>query len=133
MAQPSLHTDMRSPSAIELRATHLMKKHKWNVHAMIITSHHIIELTCTKHGLPQWASPLEKLSANAGDIREVSSIPGLGRLPGEGNDNPLQYSCLDKSHGQRSLVGYSPQGHKELDTTEVTWPHEQSIIQNSLH
>ena len=30
----------------------------------------------------------------------------------------LQYSCLDNPHGQRSLVGYSPQGHKELDTTE---------------
>ena len=84
-----------------------------------------------------WASPvvlvLEKPPANAGDIREVSSTLGLGRPPGEGNDNPLQYSCLDESHGQRSLVGYSPQGHKELDTTEVTWPHEQSIIQNSLH
>ena len=59
--------------------------------------------------------------------------PCVGKTPKEGNDNPLQYSCLDKSHGQRSLMGYSPQGHKELDTTEVTWPHEQSIIQNGLH
>ena len=33
--------------------------------------------------------------ANAGDIREVSSIPGLGRSPGEGHGNPLQYSCLE--------------------------------------
>ena len=33
--------------------------------------------------------------ANAGDAREKGSIPGLGRTPGEGNDNPLQYSCLD--------------------------------------
>ena len=32
--------------------------------------------------------------ANAGDIREVGSIPRLGRSPGEGNGNPLQYSCL---------------------------------------
>ena len=31
--------------------------------------------------------------ANAGDIRDAVSIPGLGRSPGEGNDNPLQYSC----------------------------------------
>ena len=30
-------------------------------------------------------------------------IPGLGRSPGEGNGNPLQYSCLEKPHGQRSL------------------------------
>ena len=46
-------------------------------------------------------------------------IPGLGRYPGEGNGNPLTPVFLPgKSHGQRSLVGYSSQGHKELDTTE---------------
>ena len=45
-------------------------------------------------------------------------IPGSGRSPGEGNDNPLQYSCLENPHGQRSLVGYSPWGCKESDTTE---------------
>ena len=36
----------------------------------------------------------------------------------EGTGNPLQYSCLEKSHGWRSLVGYSPWGRKESDTTE---------------
>ena len=42
-------------------------------------------------------------------------------LSGEGNGNPLQYSCLEnQSHGQRSLVGCCPQGRTELDTTEVT-------------
>jgi len=34
-------------------------------------------------------------TADAGNIRNVSSIPGLGRSPGEGNGNPLQYSCLE--------------------------------------
>ena len=39
--------------------------------------------------------------------------------PGEGNGKSLQYSCLENSmHGQRSLAGYSPWGHKESDTTE---------------
>ena len=38
--------------------------------------------------------------------------------PREGNGKPLQYSCLEKSHGRRSLVDYSPWGHKESDTTE---------------
>jgi len=33
--------------------------------------------------------------ANAGDIRAAGSIPGLGRSPGEGHGNPLQYSCLE--------------------------------------
>ena len=45
-------------------------------------------------------------------------IPGLGRSPGAGHGNTLQYSCLENPHGQRSLVGYSPWGHKESDTTE---------------
>ena len=43
--------------------------------------------------------------AGAEDARDVSSIPGLGGSPGEGNGNPLQYSS-GKSHGQRSLAGY---------------------------
>ena len=33
--------------------------------------------------------------ASAGDVRDVGSIPGWGRSPGEGNGNPLQYSCLE--------------------------------------
>ena len=44
-------------------------------------------------------------SCNMGD---VGSIPGLGRSTGEEPGNPLQYSCLENPHGQRSLVGYSP-------------------------
>ena len=46
--------------------------------------------------------------ANAGDIRDVGSVPGLGRYAGGGNGNPLQYSCLENPIGQRSLLGYSP-------------------------
>ena len=37
---------------------------------------------------------VKNLSANAGDLRDVGSIPGYGRSPGGGNGNPLQYSCL---------------------------------------
>ena len=40
------------------------------------------------------------------------------RSPGEGNDNPYQYSYLEKCHGQRHLVGYSPWDYKEFDMTE---------------
>ena len=54
-------------------------------------------------------------ACNAGD---QGSIPGEGRSPGKGNSNPLQYSCLENPHEQRSLVGYSPWHHKESDTTE---------------
>ena len=58
-----------------------------------------------------------KVSAcNAGDL---GLILGLGRSPGEGNVNPLQYSCLENSMDREtSLVGYSPWDCKELDTTE---------------
>ena len=44
--------------------------------------------------------------ANAGDARNVGSIPGSGRSPGGGHGNPFQYSCLENPHAQRSLVGY---------------------------
>ena len=54
---------------------------------------------------------------SAGDIREAGSILGLGRSPGGGHGSPLQYSCLENPHGQRSLVGYSSQGHKDSDKT----------------
>ena len=45
-------------------------------------------------------------------------ISESGRSPGEGNGNPLQYSCLENPHGQRSLVGYSPWVQKKSNTTE---------------
>ena len=57
--------------------------------------------------------------ANAGDTRNMGSVPESGRSPGVGNGNPLQYSSLEKSHGQRrTLVGYSLWGHKKLDMTK---------------
>ena len=51
---------------------------------------------------------------NAGDL---GSIPGSRRSPGEGNGNQLQFLPGER-HGQRSLVGYSPWGCKDLDTIE---------------
>ena len=55
-------------------------------------------------------------ACNEGDL---DLIPGLGtRSPGEGHDNPLQYSYLDNSYGQRCLVGYGPLCLKESDMNE---------------
>ena len=56
--------------------------------------------------------------ANAGNLRNVDLIPGSGRSTGGGHGNPLHYSCLKNPHGQRSLMGYSSWGRKELDMTE---------------
>ena len=60
-------------------------------------------------------SDSKESTCNAGDL---GSIPGLGRSPGGMHGNLLQYSCLENSHGQKSLVGYSSWGHKESDMTE---------------
>ena len=57
-------------------------------------------------------------ACSAGDL---GSITGLGRSPGEGNDSPLRYSCLENSfleNSIKSLVDYGPWHCKELDTTE---------------
>ena len=58
---------------------------------------------------------------------DAGSIPQLGRPPGGGNDNPLQYSCLEnQSQGQRSLVGYSPRGHKRVSHDLVIKQQQQA-------
>ena len=51
-------------------------------------------------------------------VGDADLIFGLGRSPGEENGNLLQYSCLKNPIEWRSLVGYSPWGCKESDTTE---------------
>ena len=57
---------------------------------------------------------LKNLPVNAGD---VGLIPGLGRFPYRREWQLTPASLPRKSHGQKSLVGYSPWGHKELDMT----------------
>ena len=47
------------------------------------------------YGASQVALVVKNPPANAGDIRDMGSVPGLGRSPGRGHDNPLQYSCLE--------------------------------------
>ena len=59
------------------------------------------------HGLPPWLGGKES-GCNAGATGDSGLIPALGRSPGRGHGNPLQYSCLENPHGQRSLVSYSP-------------------------
>ena len=54
---------------------------------------------------------------SACNAEDLDSVPGWGRFPAGGHDNPLQNSCLENPHGQSSLVPYNPQG-EESDTTE---------------
>ena len=83
------------------------------------------------HSLPSkglWASQvalvIKNPSASTGDIRDAGLIPGLGRSPGGGLGNPLQYSCLENPMDRRA--GWATV-HRitELDTTEVTWRQQQ--------
>ena len=46
------------------------------------------------------------------NARDLGLTPGLGRSSGGGHGNPLQHSCLENPHGQRSLVGYSSYSHR---------------------
>ena len=62
--------------------------------------------TCLHRGFPGGAS--DKEPANAGDIRDVGSTPGLGRLPWRRARQPNPVFLSGESHGQRSLEGYSP-------------------------
>ena len=77
--------------------------------------------TFIKHLCAWWGFPggsvVKNVTASTEDTGDVGSIPGLGRFPGEGNGNPLHYSCLGGCHGQKSLAGYSPRSIKKSDMT----------------
>ena len=73
--------------------------------------------------VPHGASPVAQQvesSCNAGDTREGGSIPGLGRSPGGGHGNPLQYSCLENRMDRGSWWAIVHMVTKESDMTEVT-------------
>ena len=74
--------------------------------------------------LRQWASLVAQTVENLPAMQEtwVWSL-GWEESPG-GHGNPLQYSCLENPHGQKSLAGYSLWSHKELDTTEWLSTHK---------
>ena len=79
------------------------------------------------------ASPVTQLvmnlPVNAKDARDAGLIAGSERSPGRGNGSPLRYSCLENSRDrERSLVGYSPRGHKVLDRTEQIHKHSWKSI-----
>ena len=61
----------------------------------------------------------QESACNAADTGDAGSIPESESSPRAVNGNPLQYSCLKKSHGVRSLAGYNPWGPKESDRTKM--------------
>ena len=61
---------------------------------------------------------VSEVIASAWDVGDPGSIPGSGRFPWKRKWQPTPVFLPEESHGGRSLVGYSPQGRKESDTTE---------------
>ena len=82
--------------------------HNLKLHLLLWQRYHILNLCLT-------GSDGRESACNAG---YPGSIPGSGRSPGEGNSCPLQRSCLGNPTDRGTWQVYSPQGHKESDTTE---------------
>ena len=89
-----------------------------------INTYNIIKVPTLVYGNEYLSFPGGSVVKNpSASAEDAGFIPGLGRSPGEGNGNSLQYSCLENPHGQRSLVGYSPWSRKKSDTTEQSTKH----------
>ena len=73
----------------------------------------------SRFGSSQVVLVVKNPPANAGDIRDMASFSWVRKIPWRRAWQPTLVSMPGKSHGQRSLVGYSPQGCKESDTTEA--------------
>ena len=86
----------------------------WHPHTHFHTS-----LYCNK-GSPGIGTSGKGLGCQCRGPQRHGFDPESGRSPGRGHGNPLQYFWPGESHGQRSMVGYSPWGYKESDMTEAT-------------
>ena len=69
-----------------------------------------------------WASLVTLLVKTLPAAGDLGLTPRLGRFPGGGHGNPLQYSCLENPHGQRSLAGYSHQDFNEASVQDEKYP-----------
>ena len=77
---------------------------------------------------------VKNLPANTEDIKDLGSIPGLGRFPGVGNGNPLQYSFLENSMDRGAWWTTAPGVPKELDMTkQLNHKHHNMVGSHALH
>ena len=81
----------------------------WRPHCIRKESNTQEQISCLKKKKIQLC-----LQISQHDFCVSNGEPFLSLSKGEGNDNPLQYSCLENPHGQRSLVGYSPWGRERV-------------------
>ena len=99
-----------------------------------ISTHYSSNLSPKSHLKSLWASLVAQRVESLPAVRvgDPGWIPGKGRTPGEGNGNPLQYSCLKKSHGQRSQVGYRPKGCRFRNDWVTEHTHTLNIVSYAI-
>ena len=96
-------------------------------HFLTLNSIHENPIASIILGASQVALEVKNLSADAGDLRDASSIPESGRSPGEGNGNPLHYSCLENPMDRGALC--VTVHHKE---SETTWNISPSFLSSGF-
>ena len=79
-----------------------------------------------------WQLSGKEFACSVGDTRQVDLMPGSGRSWEKEMATHSSISCLGKSHGQRSLAGYSPWSQKESDLTECMHTHHMNLFPVSL-
>ena len=79
-------------------------------------------------GASQMVRVVKNLPANAGDVKRCGFDPWVRKIPWRREWQPTPVFLPGKSHGQRSLVGYSSWGHSELDTTERLSTHTYFLL-----
>ena len=109
----TVHRVAKSQTGLKSEHAHIHVYIHIYTHIYICITESLCSTPETNTGFPGDSDGKESI-CNTGDL---GSIPGLEKSPGGGHGNPFQYSCLENPHGQRGLVGFSPWGHKEPDTT----------------
>ena len=122
-----------------LISTHVHKLNRSeNVHSevyfwvLVLFLEHLLKQSSLWYENRSWILIVEgfpgssEVKASARSAEDLGLIPGSGRSPGEGKWQPTPVFLPGESRGRRSLGGYSPRGHKELDTTE--WLHFHFLI-----
>ena len=89
----------------------------WKIHYLILNTKLAFIVLWLNHWASQVALVVKNLPSNAGEIRDLGSIPESERSFGGEHGNPPQYSCLENP---MSREAYSQWGHKESDMTEMT-------------
>ena len=103
----------RSPRKVQTRKEGVCLLLPHHLHTVVCP---FLTLTAVYKELPRCSG--KESTCVVGDAGDVGSIPGLGRSPGGGHGDPLQYSCLENLMERGAWRAYSPWGRKESGMTD---------------